>query len=96
VPRLEDQAIEAALAELPGWSRDGETIVKTYKRRDWADAVAFLNAIAPEADRRDHHPDVCITGYRKVTIRLTSHDEGGITKRDVNLARWIEANASGD
>jgi 4a-hydroxytetrahydrobiopterin dehydratase len=93
--RLDDAEIAAALQQLPGWWREGEVLVRTYRRRDWADAVAFVNTIAPEADRRNHHPDVCITGYRSVTIRLTSHDEGGITKRDVNLATWIEAAAAG-
>ena len=93
--RLDDAEIAAALQQLPGWWREGEVLVRTYRRRDWADAVAFVNVIAPEADRRNHHPDLCITGYRNVTVRLTSHDEGGITKRDVNLATWIEAAAPG-
>jgi 4a-hydroxytetrahydrobiopterin dehydratase len=92
--RLTEPEIAAALQQLPGWWREGEVLVRTYRRRDWADAIAFVNQIAPEADRRNHHPDICITGYRNVTIRLTSHDEGGITKRDVNLATWIEAAAS--
>jgi 4a-hydroxytetrahydrobiopterin dehydratase len=92
--RLDDAEIAAALEQLPGWWREGDVLVRTYRRRDWADAVAFIDRIAPEADRRNHHPDVCITGYRNVTIRLTSHDEGGITKRDVNLATWIGTIAS--
>ena len=92
--RLDDAAIATALQALPGWWREGDVLVRSYRRRDWADAIAFVNQIAPEADRRNHHPDVCITGYRNVTIRLTSHDEGGVTQRDVNLATWIEALAS--
>ena len=92
--RLDDAEIAAALQGLPGWWREGEVLVRTYRRRDWNDAVALLNLIAPEADRRDHHPDVCITGYRNVTVRLTSHDDGGITRRDVGLATWIEAAAA--
>ena len=88
--RLDDAAIASALQGLPGWWREGDVLVRTYHRRDWADAVAFLDRIAPEADRRNHHPDVCITGYRNVTVRLTSHDDRGITQRDVNLATWIE------
>ena len=92
--RLDDAAIATALQGLPSWWREGDVLVRTYRRHDWADAIAFVNLIAPEADRRNHHPDVCITGYRNVTIRLTSHDEGGITQRDVNLATWIEGLAS--
>ena len=93
--RLDDAAIAAALQQLPGWWREGDVLVRTYRRRDWADAIAFVNLIAPEADRRSHHPDVCIRGYRNVEVRLTSHDVGGITQRDVNLATWIEELAPG-
>jgi len=94
MPRLDDAEIAAALQQLPGWWREGEVLVRTYRRRDWADAIAFVDRIAPEADRRNHHPDVCITGYRNVTVRLTSHDLGGITQRDVQLAGWIEEAAA--
>jgi 4a-hydroxytetrahydrobiopterin dehydratase len=91
---LDDAAIDAALQGLPEWSREGDTLVRTYKRRDWTDAVALVNAVAPEAERRQHHPDVCITEYRLVTFRLTTHSKGGITNRDVDLATWIEELAS--
>lgn len=90
---LDDHAIDDALRELPGWSRDGEALVRTFRRRDWADAIALLNSVAPEADRRNHHPDVEITGYREITFRLTTHSEGGITQRDLGLARWIDVAA---
>ena len=93
--RLDDAAIAAALQGLPGWWREGDVLIRTYRRRDWAAAIDLLNLIATEADRRNHHPDVCITGYRNVEVRLTSHDVGGITQRDVNLATWIEGIASG-
>ena len=92
---LDDAAVEAALARLTEWHRDGDALVRTFKRRDWLDAVAFVDRIAPEAERRNHHPDVLITGYRNVTIRLTTHSEGGISQRDVDLAHWIEEAASG-
>lgn len=87
---LDDAAISAALVGLPGWTRIGDTIERTYRRRDWLDAIALVDAVAPEAERRNHHPDVCITGYRDVTFRLTTHSKGGITQRDVDLATWIE------
>jgi 4a-hydroxytetrahydrobiopterin dehydratase len=91
---LDDAAIDEALHRLPDWSRDGDTLARTYQRRDWTDAVALVNAVAPEAERRNHHPDVCITEYRLVTFRLTTHSKGGITNRDVELASWIEERAS--
>jgi 4a-hydroxytetrahydrobiopterin dehydratase len=92
---LDDVAINAALARLPEWSREGDTLVRVYQRRDWLDAIALLNAVAPEAERRNHHPDVSITDYRKVTFRLTTHSKGGITQRDIDLATWIEDQAAG-
>lgn len=87
---LDDDAIGAALQELAGWSREGDTLVRTYERRDWLDAIALVNAVAAEAERRNHHPDVCISGYRSVAFRLTTHSAGGITRRDVDLAVRIE------
>jgi len=87
---LDDDALDAALADLPGWSRDGDVLVRTIRCRNWTDAIAFLDAVAAEAERRDHHPDVCVTDYRDVTFRLTTHSEGGITDRDVSLARRVD------
>lgn len=91
---LDDEAIDTSLQGLPDWSREGDSLVRTYRRPDWADAIALLNRVAPEADRRNHHPDVSITGYRDITFRLTTHSAGGITQRDVDLAGWIEKAAS--
>lgn len=92
---LRDADLEAALLSLPGWTRDGAAITRRFVRRDWRDAIALVNRVADEAERRDHHPDISITGYRTVTFRLTSHDSGGITQRDVNLAKRIDAIAGG-
>jgi 4a-hydroxytetrahydrobiopterin dehydratase len=90
MPRLDDAAIDAALAGLPGWSREGDELVRTVRARDWRAAIALVNAVADAAERRDHHPDVCVTGYRDVTFRLTTHSEGGISQRDVALAKDID------
>ena len=89
MPVLSEQEIARAIDGLPGWARDKDTVAATFRRKDWRDALAFVNAIGDEAERRNHHPDVCISGYRTVTIRLTTHSEGGITRRDVSLAAWI-------
>ncbi len=89
MPTLSDEEITNALEGLPAWSLDGDSLSASFRRKDWRDALAFVNEIGDEAERRDHHPDVCITGYRTVTIRLTTHSEGGVTQRDVNLATWI-------
>ena len=87
---LDDAALADELRQMPGWTRDGDALTRTFRRRDWRDAVAFLNAVADEAERRDHHPDVAITGYRNVAFRLTSHDSGGVTRRDINRAQRID------
>jgi 4a-hydroxytetrahydrobiopterin dehydratase len=94
MPGLSDEEITNALEGLPAWSRDGDALAASFRRKDWRDALAFVNQIGDEAERRDHHPDVCITGYRTVTVRLTTHSEGGITRRDVLLATWISEAAS--
>jgi 4a-hydroxytetrahydrobiopterin dehydratase len=94
MPGLSDEEITNALEGLPAWSRDGDALAASFRRKDWRDALAFVNQIGDEAERRDHHPDVCITGYRTVTVRLTTHSEGGITRRDVTLATWISEAAS--
>ena len=88
--KLDDSAIDAALVDLPDWSREADVIVRVVKRRDWRDAIALVDAVAAEAERRDHHPDLCVTGYRTVTFRLTTHSAGGITGRDLDLARAID------
>ena len=90
MPRLDDAAIAAGLADLADWSRDGDAIVRTVRRKDFRDAVAFIGAIADAAERVNHHPDLCLRRYRTVEIRLTTHSEGGITERDLGLARVIE------
>lgn len=96
MPVLSDEEITRAIDGLPGWTREGDTLVATFRRKDWRDALAFVNAIGDEAERRNHHPDVCISGYRTVTLRLTTHSDGGITQRDVSLAAWISGRSSPD
>jgi 4a-hydroxytetrahydrobiopterin dehydratase len=88
MPVLSDDEIVDALAGLPAWSRDGDALAASFRRSDWADALSFVNVIGDEAERRNHHPEVCITGYRTVTIRLTTHSEGGVTRRDTAFAAW--------
>jgi 4a-hydroxytetrahydrobiopterin dehydratase len=93
--QLDDAAIKDALRDLHEWSREGDVLVRTIKRRDWLDAIGLVDAVAREAERRNHHPDVCVTGYRTVTFRLTTHSAGGITPRDLDLAKAIESIAEG-
>ncbi len=87
-----DTDVQTALGELPGWKREGKTLVKTYDMHAFKGAVAFVAKIADLAERADHHPDMLIQ-VKRVTVTLTSHDAGGVTSRDLRLARQIEAAA---
>jgi 4a-hydroxytetrahydrobiopterin dehydratase len=90
MPALPDDAISRRLEALPGWSREGDEIVKTYEAPSFPDAIAFVTRVADLAEQADHHPDLDIR-YRKVRVALTTHDKGGITSKDFTLAAEIEA-----
>jgi 4a-hydroxytetrahydrobiopterin dehydratase len=87
---LGDSEIEARLAEHPGWSRDGEAIVKRFKRGDFVGSVNFVNAIARPAEEMNHHPDLAIT-WDEVKVSLSTHSDGGVTASDFALAAKIDA-----
>ena len=87
--KLSDLEIQRALGRLAGWARRGETLVKTFMFARFADGIAFVDRVAVAADSMDHHPDIDIR-YTKVTIVLSTHDAGGITKMDLDLADEIE------
>ena len=88
--KLSDLEIQRALGSLAGWSRRGEMLVKTYVFDKFADGIAFVDRVAMAADEMDHHPDIDIR-YTKVTLTLSTHDAGGVTQSDLNLAEKIEA-----
>ena len=90
MPLLSDAEVESALAVLPGWSRSGDEIEKTFERPSFADAIAFVVRVGFLAEAADHHPDLDIR-WRRVRVALTTHDSGGLTANDVELAKQIEA-----
>ena len=87
-----DGEIRGALSELPGWKQQGKGISKTFDLKGFKAAMAFTGTVGELAERADHHPDILIQ-FTKVTLTLSSHDAGGITDRDLRLARQIEAAA---
>lgn len=87
--RLSDLEIRRALGALPGWSRRGDALVKTYSFARFGDGIRFVGDVAAEADRMNHHPDIDIR-YTDVTFSLSTHDAGGITQKDLDLAAVIE------
>jgi len=66
---------------LGGWTLEGDAITKQYTFKDFPAAIAFINRLAPEAERADHHPDIRIN-YKRVTLTYSTHDEGGLTEKD--------------
>jgi 4a-hydroxytetrahydrobiopterin dehydratase len=87
--RLDDTAVEEGLQHLPGWGRRGNEILKTFVRRDFANAITFVNEVASAAEAAGHHPDIDIR-WNKVTLALSSHAEGGLTENDFQLAARIQ------
>jgi 4a-hydroxytetrahydrobiopterin dehydratase len=88
--RLSEQDVTNALHGLGGWQRAGDEIRKTYQFENFVQAIAFVNRVAGAAEAANHHPDIDIR-YNKVTIALTTHDEGGISDKDVALAKQMES-----
>ncbi|MDX6275968.1 MAG: 4a-hydroxytetrahydrobiopterin dehydratase [Nocardioidaceae bacterium] len=83
------EQIESALAGLPGWTNVGDAITKTYEFADFAAAMDFMARAAPAIDELDHHPE-WTNVYNRVDARLSSHDAGGVTDRDVRLAAVLD------
>ena len=81
---------EAFAAAHPEWNAAGETITRTFEFEDFADALGFVVRVGVTAERAFHHPDIDIR-WNKVTLTLTSHDVGGLTERDVELAAKVDA-----
>lgn len=90
--KLTPQVIAELSRDLPDWQCDGRTLARDFKFRDFKTAFAFMTEVAAEADRADHHPDWSNV-YDKVSIRLSTHDAGGLTDKDVALAQFIDAAA---
>ena len=87
---LNKEARDAFVAEHPDWDIDDETLRRTFEHESFAAAVGFVAAVGVLAEKAFHHPDIDIR-YTKVSIALTTHDAGGLTSNDTELARQIEA-----
>lgn len=88
VPPLDDATAAGLLATLPGWTRDGQGIARTFTFANHYEAMAFVNAVAWVSHREDHHPDLA-AGYREVRIRYTTHAIGGLSENDFICAAKI-------
>ena len=88
--RLSNGEVTGALVGLQGWERRGDVISKQFTFDDFRAALTFVNRVGELAEAADHHPDITIN-YRRVTLSLSTHDVGGLTAKDIDLASQIEA-----
>lgn len=93
-PKLTEAEVIEALKNLPRWAREGDMLVRTARLPNFPAAIEAVRKVADAAEAADHHPDIDIR-YRDLTFRLTTHDSGGLTRRDIEVARAIDA-AVGD
>jgi len=89
VPPLPDAEVRAGLDRLPGWERVGDEIVREYELASFRAVIDAVGRIADRAEAANHHPDLDIR-YRRLRVALTTHDEGGITGKDLALAAEID------
>ncbi|APB34579.1 pterin-4-alpha-carbinolamine dehydratase [Gloeomargarita lithophora Alchichica-D10] len=88
-PLLPVPTVDQALAGLPRWQRQGQVLTLTATFPDFVQAMAFVNRLVAPAERLGHHPEIKIN-YNRVTLVLTTHDAGGLTQLDVDLAQVIQ------
>jgi 4a-hydroxytetrahydrobiopterin dehydratase len=88
--RLTEHEIQAALAALPGWAGKGGALSRRFTFSTFPAAIAFVDRVAAVAEEVGHHPDIGIS-YTVVTLRLSTHDAGGVTAKDVDLAHRLDA-----
>ena len=89
---LTGEEVEARLASLDGWQREGDAITRRFEFKDFVGSVDFVNRITPLAEEMNHHPDLAIS-WNKVTVTLSTHSEGGLTENDFELASKIDGAA---
>jgi 4a-hydroxytetrahydrobiopterin dehydratase len=87
--QLDERSLEALLRE-GGWTRDGEVLTRTFRRKGWRDAIAFVDRVALAAEELDHHPDIHVERYRNVRVTTTTFATGKLSDADVALARRID------
>lgn len=93
MPRLSDADVERTLKHLTGWKRDGDFITKAIKFRTFLAGIRFVDEVALIAEAQEHHPDIHVV-WTTVTLKIQTHDQGGITELDIGLAKEIENHLS--
>lgn len=90
--RMTSEEIEEEIKRVSGWSYNVNSgnIERTIVRKNFLDAVAFIQRIAEVAEAHDHHPDILLSGYKNVKVMLSTHSANGITQKDFKMARAID------
>jgi pterin-4-alpha-carbinolamine dehydratase (EC 4.2.1.96) len=88
--KMTENDIKKVLSSMKEWSYKDNEIYKEYVFNNFMQSVKFVNIIAPVAESLKHHPDIFIS-YNKVRVTLTTHDEGGVTEKDIDLAKKIDS-----
>jgi 4a-hydroxytetrahydrobiopterin dehydratase len=89
---LSKAEIDEQLKTLDGWTLEGDVIRRQYTFQGFPEAIAFLNRLVPDAEQADHHPDITVN-YRRVTLSWSTHDEGGLTAKDIAGAKMADRHA---
>jgi 4a-hydroxytetrahydrobiopterin dehydratase len=93
---LPEAELATALSGLPEWTREGDAIRRTTTAHDFREAVELIVSVAEAAEAAGHHPDIHLTGYRRLTFELSTHAVKAITRRDIELATQIDRLILGD
>ena len=86
---LDENELESALKKHPDWEIEGKALTRTVEFEEFMEGIDFVNLLAEVADEAQHHPDILIC-YNKVTVTLTTHDAGGITEADLEVAQRVD------
>jgi 4a-hydroxytetrahydrobiopterin dehydratase len=88
---LSSDQINESLKQVSSWSSSGKQIERNFELKDFAAALALINAIGEQAEAMDHHPDMLFHGWNKVRVTISTHSVGGLTQSDFDLASRINA-----
>lgn len=88
--KLDKEKIEEELGKLEGWEVKGDSIMKVYKTKGYAHTLGIAMAIGSICQQFDHHPDYMTLKYAEIEVSFSTHSEGGITGKDINIAKEIE------
>ncbi|HEV8537753.1 MAG TPA: 4a-hydroxytetrahydrobiopterin dehydratase [Bacteroidota bacterium] len=90
MPLLSQDQVAKEMQTLRGWSQTGNEISKVFELKDFVHSMGFVNSVALLAEKANHHPDIDIR-WNKVTLTLSTHSAGGLTEKDFNLAKAVDA-----